>query len=225
MERFLKLNVASDLVGMPVFALGSSQDLGVVTDALINLRDGRLLGLALRTQNGSERVVLSRHLEVDAQRVSINNGETAADGRDDGAADGRDDGAADGIRALRELRGANVVTDEGQLLGRVREIQVSPSDGRVVYGIGEMPLLQRLFGHGLVIEGSVGCSYSRAGSRLIVHIPHKSSEVSGRQSDGRKKRIGWRRTERVVHTFLTRYGFMIWLAILIAVLLVLLLWL
>lgn len=217
LERSPLLNVAGDLVGMPVFALGSSQDVGVVTDALINLRDGRLLGLALRTQNGSERVVLSRHLEVDAQRVSINNGETAADGRDDGA--------ADGIRALRELRGANVVTDEGQLLGRVREIQVSPSDGRVVYGIAEMPLLQRLFGHGLVIEGSVGCSYSRAGSRLIVHIPHKSSEVSGRPGDGRKKRIGWRRTERVVHTFLTRYGFIIWLAILITVLVVLLLWL
>ena len=211
------LDVASDLVGRPVFAPGSSQGLGVVTDALINLRDGRLAGLALLTQNGIERVVLAQHLQIGAERVSIIKDRTTFTGGDDPA--------VDGILALRELWGANVVTDEGRLLGRVCQIELAPNDGRVFYEIAETPLLRRLFRKVFAIEGSVARSYSRVGSRLIVHIPHESSGGRGRHGDSAKNRIGWRRTEWVVHTFLSRYGFIIWLAILIGVLVVLLLWL
>ena len=215
MNSSLTLNVASDLVGRPVFGLGCAQDLGIVTDALIDPGEGRLLGLALKTPNGIERLVLARHLDV-GQSISIIKNDTML-AADDGV-------AAEGLFALRELRGANVVTDEGELLGRVSQVELTPNDGRVFYEIAKTPLLRRLFGKVFAIEGNVALSYSRVGARLIVHIPHESSEARDSPRDA-AKHIGWIKTEWTVHTFLSRYGFLIWLAILIGVLVVLLLWL
>ena len=201
---------------MPVCATGSSQAIGDITDALIQPTEGRLLGLALRMENGAERVVPARRLEVGAECISIIRGEEGTTWREDGS--------ATGVRALRDLRGANVITDEGELLGHVREIQVSPSDGRVAYGIAEMPLLQRIFRRGFVIEGSVARSYSRAGSRLIVHAPDTPCEVGGPLHSTLGPTVGaWWKAEQRVRAFLCCYGFLIWLAILIGLLLVLLL--
>ena len=214
-DKSLKLNIASDLVGMPVSSSGSSLVMGDITDALIQPMEGRLLGLALRTHSGTERMVLARRLEVGMKCISII--------KDEVASSGRKDGLSGGVRALRELCGANVVTDEGQLLGRVCEIQVSPNDGRVTYGIAEAPLLRRLFGSGFTVEGSVAHSYSRAGSRLIVHAPDTPSEVGGRLHSALGPTVrGWWKVEQSLHAFLYRYGFLIWLAILIGLLMVLL---
>src|SRR5262249_16632799 len=74
---------------------------------------------------------------------------------------------AGGVRALDEVLGSNVVTEEGALLGRISEIYIHAHKPRVIYRVTESKI-QKLFGRGFFLPGDVARSYAPDGPRIIV---------------------------------------------------------
>jgi sporulation protein YlmC with PRC-barrel domain len=74
---------------------------------------------------------------------------------------------AGGVRALDEMIGSNVVTENGELLGRISEIYIRVDRPQAVYRVTESRI-QKLFGGGFFLRGDATRSYARDGARMIV---------------------------------------------------------
>lgn len=163
MGTSLTLNSARELIGLPVYATGSSQVLGEVIDILIEPKQGKFLGFELYAQDGVGRMIPACRFAVCVNSVSVDNANTRSESHGDF-------GPVEGVRALSELYGTEVVTNDGRFLGRVVDIQVTSGDGKVFYSLDNFGPLRRLFGRNFTIEASDAHWCSRTGSRLIV--PH-----------------------------------------------------
>lgn len=211
-----KLNLSDELKGKAVLASGTSRRLGEVTDAVVHPTEGRLLGLAVLTPAGKEHI-------LDADEFLIGrDGVLAADDDIFGAR-----GALvprEGAFALREIVGASVVTDGGQLVGRVSEVRVPLRGGSVEYEVAQTGV-QRLLGGGLRLSAAAPHSFSRAGSRLIVSAG-EMEHVSPESFEGGRGWLGlqsWRLTQSA-RLLLARYGVQLWFVVSVT-LLCLMVWL
>jgi sporulation protein YlmC with PRC-barrel domain len=74
---------------------------------------------------------------------------------------------AGGARALDEMIGSNVVTENGELLGRISEIYIRVDKPQAVYRVTESRI-QKLFGGGFFLPGDAARSYAQDGARMIV---------------------------------------------------------
>ena len=63
--------------------------------------------------------------------------------------------------------GSNVVTEDGDLLGRISEIFIRVDKPQAVYRITESKI-QKLFGRGFFLPGNTALSYAPDGARMIV---------------------------------------------------------
>jgi len=157
------LNVAKELHGMTVLNAGSGEKLGEVTDALINLTQGptqgQMIGIALRTPEGEMRALATRDFFIGVDAVMA-----AKEARFETL--GQSEALTGGVPA-HELVGANIVTEDGKLLGRVSEVYISTEQPQAVYHVAESTL-QRFFGGGFYIAGNVPRAYSPDGVRMIV---------------------------------------------------------
>ncbi|HEY7547355.1 MAG TPA: PRC-barrel domain-containing protein [Blastocatellia bacterium] len=164
MREMRTLDVASELKGMPVFASNTSKKLGEVTDAIVHPTEGKLLGIALLTPEGKERALALGDFQIGMEVVTAE--ESALS--DPKILCGT---PAGGNYVCREIVGASVVTDDGNLLGRVIDVYIWAEPSRVLYRVAQSTM-QRLFG-GFFMAGSVPHSYSSSGLRMIVPVDTK----------------------------------------------------
>lgn len=178
MKQERGLNAASRLKGLAITAAGARVELGEVTDLLTHPTEGIALGLVLRTGAGEERAVSWRDFEIGAGRVVLTEDSFFRAEKPQGP-------LSCGVRACGELYGTAVVTEEGKLLGRVREVYVHAETGRVFYSVVESKW--RWFADsGGYIAGDLPHAYSRMGRRLIVpagaellHAPFSPDDLAG----------------------------------------------
>lgn len=164
MRETRTLDVASELKGMLVLAPNTFKKLGEVVDAIVHPTEGTLLGIALLTPEGEERALALGDFQIGMDEVTAE--ESAL--RDPTILCGTLEG---GNYVCREIVGASVVTDDGNLLGRVIDVYVWAEPSKVLYRVAQSTM-QRLFG-GFFMAGSVPHSYSSAGLRMIVPVDTK----------------------------------------------------
>jgi sporulation protein YlmC with PRC-barrel domain len=154
------MNLDKELKGMPVIMSNTGNKIGEVSDALIRVTDGTVLGLIIRTPKGQEGTMAARDLIIGEDAVMAAEGARFVEQEMSGSFD-------DGVPALREIVGKNVVTDSGRLLGRLSEVYISSEVPRAAYKVAESPL-QQFLGRGFFVAGDLPIAYSRDGVRLIV---------------------------------------------------------
>lgn len=198
MSEQATLNLRRGLKGRDVLAAGTSRRLGEVADAVIHPTEGRLLGLALRTDAGVERVLPVHQLSV----------------RHDGSILSSDDADAavppGGAFALREIVGASVITEAGELVGHVSDVHLVVRGAGVEYEVAPT-CLQRILGGGLRLNASAPLTFSRAGSRLIVPAAEVGRRLP-RPFNGLRAWVGTRSWElaQSARRLLNKYGVPLW---------------
>ncbi|MCG3159576.1 MAG: hypothetical protein JMDDDDMK_00570 [Acidobacteria bacterium] len=154
------LNVAKDFRGMVLLAADTGEKLGEVRDALIQPTEGRVIGIVVRSQGADDLRLRTNDFFIgqDAVMTSRESFEHAGDHARE---------MAGGIRAVDEMVGANVVTEDGRLLGRISEVYIRTDQPRAVYRVAESTL-QKFFGRGFFLPGNVPRSFAPDGARIIV---------------------------------------------------------
>jgi uncharacterized protein YrrD len=154
------LNVAKDLRGMSLLAVDTGAKLGEIRDAIIQPTEGRVMGVVVRTRDGDELRLRTDDIIIgqNAVMTSWESFEHAGD---------RASEMAGGVRALGEIIGSNVVTDDGALLGRISEVYIRADKPQAVYRVAESTI-QKIFGGGFFLRGDATRSYAPDGSRMIV---------------------------------------------------------
>lgn len=168
MSEIKTLNVASQLCKMPVIVPDTSERIGNVSDVIVHPTEGRMLGLVLRTMKGEERAIAEEDCFVfgDVKAVLVAEAALIEIGDIPEAMPG-------GVRVCRELIGADVVTETGELLGEVNEVYVIEEPAQMIYRI-TASALQRYFGGGFFMAGDVPRFFWRSSARMIVPIETKT---------------------------------------------------
>jgi uncharacterized protein YrrD len=145
---------------MALLATDTGERLGEARDAIIQPVGGRVLGCVARTADGDELRLRTTDYVIgqDAVMTSLKAFKYAGDHADE---------LTGGVRAVGEMVGSNVVTEDGALLGRISEVYIGAEQPRAVYRVAESTL-QKFFGGGFYIAGDVALSYSPDGARIIV---------------------------------------------------------
>lgn len=156
------LNLCTQLKGMIVLASETPRLRGRVTDAIIHLRSGKVIGLLCADETGQEEVLETERVRLSQDSnaliaVSVPSPEKAAVRN---AIEG-------GVRGCAGLTGSEVVTEEGELIGRICEIHVLTESALVIYEIRKT-FWQRLFGHRLYLPGRAATAWLSNAARLIV---------------------------------------------------------
>lgn len=145
---------------MSVLDAGSGERIGEIVDIVVEPTEGRLLGILLRTSEGEEAVL---------PLASVRIGENAIMAATGAALELRATSAVlkQGVLGAGVLAGANVVTEDGRLLGTVKDVHVLPELGLVAYKVAG-GMMQKIFGGGYFIAGDVPVALSADGARMIV---------------------------------------------------------
>ncbi|MEP7340123.1 MAG: PRC-barrel domain-containing protein [Acidobacteriota bacterium] len=165
------MDVASDLKGRAVLKSDTGEKLGQVEDVIINPTNGWVVGIALRSVEGATISLSAQDYVIGRDAVMVRPGTlkpTTLAG----------DTLAGGVNSSA-IVGANVVTEDGKLLGRVSEVHVSEDRSVAIYHVVESTL-QRFFGGGFFLAGDVPQAYSQEGRRLIV--PANTEDMHARSS-------------------------------------------
>ena len=154
------LDVAKGLRGMPLIAADTGAKLGELRDAIIQPVEGRVMGVIVKTLDGDDLRLRIDDVIIgqDAVMTSWESFEYAGE---------RSRGMADGVRAVDELIGSNVVTEDGDLLGRISEVYIRADKPLAIYRVAESRL-QKFLGKGFFLPGDLARSYSLEGRRMIV---------------------------------------------------------
>ncbi len=158
-NKWNMLNVADDLKGRAVLKSDTGEKLGEVEDLILHPTNGHVLGVGLRTIEGASVALAAGDCIIGPDAVMVAAG-TLRPTTDTG------DVLAGGVNS-GTLIGANVVTKDGKLLGRVSEVHVSEKFQIAIYRVAESTL-QRFFGGGFFLAGNMPLAYSLDGKRLIV---------------------------------------------------------
>lgn len=145
---------------MSVLDSGNGNKIGVVADVVVHPTDGRLLGLIIRTDDGEESV-----MSLAAFRI----GDNAVMAEPNALLEVRSSSELlnEGAAAEGELVGANIVTDDGKLLGKVSDVIILPELSLVAYKVAGSAL-QKFFGRGFYVAGDLPSAISSDGVRMIV---------------------------------------------------------
>ncbi|HEV2798910.1 MAG TPA: PRC-barrel domain-containing protein [Pyrinomonadaceae bacterium] len=157
----------------------------------------------MRTDAGGERVLPLHQLSVRREGAIVSSGDTDV---------GTGDAAfpPEGVFALREIVGASVITEEGELVGHVSDVHLVVRGAGVEYEVAPT-LLQRILGGGLRLSAAAPLSFSRAGSRLIVPAAEVACRLP-RPFDGVRAWMGTRSWElsQSARRLLNKYGVPLW---------------
>jgi uncharacterized protein YrrD len=162
MDRFKTLNVARQLIGLPVIAPDWAQRLGQVSDAVIHPTEGRLLGLVLQSPRGKERLLSAKNFFIFGAVSAV-----LTEVRSPPEAKSLKEVSSDGVRVCRDLIGAKVITGDGKLLGGVSDVYLLEEQLWAFYYITKTKL-QEFFGSGFFIAGNVPQAWSDRDACLIV---------------------------------------------------------
>lgn len=204
MSEARTLNVSSDICGRRARVARTFETAGIVTDVIVHPTEGRLLGFVLRGRAGSARRIAANRLSIGEQLVT--SPESAFTDDDAGH-------LAHGAAARGELLGAGVVTDEGQLLGRVAEVHVSASGGGIFYTVAPSGF-PGFFAAPFRLPGDLPHAYSASGKRLFVSVA-AAEEARAHGIAGIHAGALWRRAgmAEAARAFVARHGVMLWLTL------------
>lgn len=156
------------LVGRSVLSLSTGNKLGVVHDLFVDPLNGILVGLTLAAIDGN----LAR---LSYDRIH-SFGHDAIMALADDSIEPVTDEDLPGDPVARELIGTQIITDSGDVLGRVTDLYVTASPPpAVIYEIRES-LLDKLLGRQLFIPASAGYALSDDRERLIV--PNETADLA-----------------------------------------------
>ncbi|HET9529929.1 MAG TPA: BON domain-containing protein [Blastocatellia bacterium] len=156
------LDVGNDVKGKTVLRSRTGEKLGEVTDVIVHPIQGTVLGLLLRGPEGQERALVAQDFVIGNDAVMAS--ETASMDEENLRS-----ALSEGVPASRNIVGASVVTEDGNLVGRISQVLFSMDTRRAVYRIAESKLKQ-LFGGGFYLAGDVVRAYSPDGGRIIVPV-------------------------------------------------------
>lgn len=149
-----------ELRGKTVLRRETAEKLGEVTDVIVDPAGGRVLGLTVKGPGGETTGLATPNVLIGADAVMA----SAVEGLD---AQSTEELLQGGILASRDLAGAVIVTENGQVLGRIAEVLVSLEHPRVLYRVAESTI-QRFLGGGFYVSGDLPSTYSPEGPRMIV---------------------------------------------------------
>jgi sporulation protein YlmC with PRC-barrel domain len=152
------MNFESKLKGMPVLESRTGNKIGLVSDLIVDPSEGKALGLTI--------------LRPDKQTCTITPdkfrlGKDAVMAIDDAClARGFPREFVDGASVSRML-GEHMVTEDGHLVGRLRDVHVTPDSLTINYHVIESAV-QRWIGGGFYISGVTPQAFSADLKRIIV---------------------------------------------------------
>ncbi|MBC8144674.1 MAG: PRC-barrel domain-containing protein [bacterium] len=170
---------------LSVLDSGTGDRLGSINDIVVHPTDGRLLGLIIRALDGEDSVI-----PLSAFRI----GDNAVMAQPDPPLEllGSSELLKDGAFAAGALVGVNIVTEDGRLLGKIKDVIVLPELSIVAYKIAGS-VLQKIFGGGFYIAGDLPIALSSDGVRMIVpsdteekHAAESVDALLKRGADGDK---------------------------------------
>lgn len=171
MEKDNRLIAVSHLMNLAVLSSTSKKLIGKVADLIIAPVEGVAVGIKINMNAGSECALLCRNFILEVDKVFVC----------DEFADPENlpilpTGV---IKASSELVGASIVTEEGKLIGHVRDIFLEPETLNLLYKVS-VPGWRGIFRNKYFLAGDFPYSYSRFRNRLIVpsnSVIHTSPEA------------------------------------------------
>lgn len=152
---------ADALIGMTVLSKVSGNKLGEVADLFIDPMKGVLMGLTIKNSKGDLG-------GLDYNDVSSFGEDAVMANADDKIVPLEDNWVKTHSHAKKHLMGINVVTESGNLIGKVADIYVRLSAPPIViYEIGET-VLDRWLGRDFFIPASAGTALSNNAERIVI---------------------------------------------------------
>lgn len=179
MPELKTLNIATEVLGMPVLDPDTARLHGRVTEVIVHPTMGTLVGLLMETPGGEERAVLSKRCYISSNVGAVltlkcfvsNPAELAGD-------------LAAGVGVRRELLGAQVVTETGEQLGHVTEVHLYEERCQIIYRIARSGL-QEFRGGSFFNPGRLPLRWSPEDAQLIVPAePKLTPNCNDTQFDG-----------------------------------------
>lgn len=156
------LNVARQLRGMPVIAPDDGRRLGLVVDAFVHPAEGRLNGLVFADALGAAHTLAAPDFVLDfPSGVVVALEDVWAP--EDGVVPG------EGVLVCREMLNAEVLTRDGQLIGRIADVFIHEANLAAIYRV-TTSRWQRWRGGGRYLTSSGPLAWSKTGARLIVPL-------------------------------------------------------
>lgn len=155
-------NITKQLQGKPVIAWRDGQALGLVVDALVQPPGDQLNGLVYADARGAAQFLAADEFVLHDSAVIV-----LAEAYAWPDEDRMHQASHAGILVRRSLLGAEVLTNEGYLVGRITEAFVQTERLMMIYRV-TASRWQRWRGGGLFLTGDHLRAWSVTGARLIV---------------------------------------------------------
>lgn len=148
------------LAGKPILSVATGNKLGRVVDVRVDPVNGIMKGLVVETGDGAAT-------DLPYERI-YSVGRDAVMAESEGAIEPVGDRTETLTRVAKDLFGAKVVMEGGQILGEIADVLVTLSPPpSVIYEI-RRSMLDRLLGRTFFIPASVGYALSDDAARLVV---------------------------------------------------------
>jgi uncharacterized protein YrrD len=151
----------SAVIGRAVLSVNTANNLGKLSDFAINPGSGELVGLAVqKLDNDYGLVEYSNIHSIGPDAIMI---------EDDQSLLPPDQSPIKGCPlAQSELIGVEVITEEGQIMGKISKVFMQSADQPVFIYEVSSSLFDKLLGHGFYFPASLARAYSDDGLSLVV---------------------------------------------------------
>jgi|GEM_PF-1349170 uncharacterized protein YrrD len=158
----------SELKGKHVISLAEALKMGVVQDALLDPTGRYVAALRVRGINGQNRVVRRqyvKHVGLHAVVLAVSDDLTDSD----------DDADLDRLIDLRTLIGLEVISDQGNLLGHVRDALIDPQ----TLNVEEYELTRNFWDRYLQTGPRIPAATTLSCSKDLLVVPEKTQLAFG----------------------------------------------
>ncbi len=157
-----------NIIGRAVLAVDSGNKLGHVHDLIVDPLKGQLAGLSIQRLDESYALVDNHEIHgIGPDAVMVDH--------DESLVSPEESSIKTLPQAKNELIGVKVITEGGQLMGKIANLFMHPAEMPVhpaqtpvfVYEV-RSSVFDKLLGHAFYFPASVGCAFSADGTSLIV---------------------------------------------------------
>jgi uncharacterized protein YrrD len=172
------LNDIGNLIGRTVLSLETANKLGHVHDLVLEPLNGALAGLSIQKLDESYALVDYQEIHsIGPDAVMIN--------RDQSLLPHDESPIKTLPLAKNELIGVKVITENGQIMGKIANLFIHIADKAVFIYEVRSSIFDRLLGHAFYFPASLGCAFSDDRTSLVVsddteRIDHKLEAVAKR---------------------------------------------
>ncbi len=163
---------ASKLRGMSVVSVDNADKLGEVKDVLVDTEAQRVVGLELKNSSpyAGNAVPADGIHSVGKDAITVRGGDRGHETRDEPATRENSDLRNDNVVRLDKLLGAKVLSEGGDMLGTLHDVEVDPSNFRITsYELGTGPLA-KITAPSKRLDASQGVRYDNG----ILMVPEES---------------------------------------------------